>query len=101
MIQHIVMLNLSDRGDLPAVMDGLAGLVGEIDGFTEFAHGANIDLEMKSQNYAYGFICAFTDQAALERYAADPRHQALGGRLVAMCEGGGDGIMVIDLAVPE
>ncbi len=100
MIRHIVMLNLSARDDLPAVMDGLGGLIGQIDGFTGFEHGPNIDAEGKSPDYPYGFVCTFRDRAALDAYAADPRHRALGARLVAMCNGGGDGIMVFDLDVP-
>ena len=99
MIRHIVMLNLIDGADALPVMEALAGLVGQIDGFTGFEHGANVDLEQKSQDYPYGFVCTFRDQAALMRYAADPRHQVQGGRLVEMCNGGGDGIMVIDLEI--
>ncbi len=101
MIQHIVMLNLADDTGLPDVMIDLADLVGEIDGFTGFSHGPNIDVEGKTPDYPYGFICSFRDLSALEAYASDPRHQALGGRLVGMCNGGGDGIMAIDLEVPE
>ena len=99
MIQHIVMLALPegyDAAELAAVMEGLAAL--DLPGFTGFQHGSNIDLENKTPDYPYGFICTFTDQTALETYAADPGHQALGGRLVALC-GGGDGIMVMDLVV--
>ncbi len=100
MIRHVVMLNLADDGDLAAVMQGLAKLVGQIDGYIGFEHGPNIDAEGKTPDYPYGFVCTFRDRAALDAYAADPRHQALGGRLVAMCRGGGNGIMVIDLQVP-
>ena len=99
MIQHIVMLALPqdhDAAELQAVMDGLAAL--DLPGFMGFSHGPNIDLEDKTPNYPYGFICTFADRAALETYAADPGHRALGARLVALC-GGGDGIMVMDLDV--
>ena len=99
MIQHIVMLNLADDGDLPSVMEGLGTLVGQIDGFMGFDHGPNIDVEGKSPDFPYGFVCQFRDRAALDEYAADPRHQAYGQRLVAMCRGGAEGIMVIDLQV--
>ena len=99
MIQHIVMLALPDGYDaaeLALVMEGLAAL--DLPGFTGFHHGPNIDLENKTPDYPYGFICSFADQSALETYAADPGHQSLGSRLVALC-GGGDGIMVMDLVV--
>lgn len=100
MIDHIVMLNLAEGhapAELAAIMDGLLGLVGDMPGLVSVAHGPNIDLEHKSPDYPYGFIVQFTDRAALEAYAVDPRHQALGARLVALCNGGGDGILVIDL----
>lgn len=99
MIQHIVMLALPegyDAAELAAVMDGLGGL--DLPGFIGFQHGPNIDLENKTPGHPYGFICSFADQSALETYAADPGHQSLGSRLVALC-GGGDGIMVMDLVV--
>ena len=99
MIQHVVMLSLvdgHDKAELQAVMSGLADL--DLPGFEGFSHGPNIDLENKTPDYPYGFICTFKDQTALETYAADPNHRALGARLVALC-GGGDGIMVMDLVV--
>lgn len=97
MIRHIVLL-APRAGAEPALTDilqGLAKLVGQIPGFTGFEHGPNRDFENLSPGYSHGFICDFTDQAALQTYAADPRHQALGQRLVTACTP--NGIMVIDL----
>ena len=102
MIQHVVMLSLkgdADQGELAQVMAGLGGLIGQIDGFDGFQHGPNIDAEGKSPDHPYGFICTFSDRPALDRYASDPRHQALGARLVAMCNGGGSGIVVYDISL--
>lgn len=100
MILHAVFLNLSANADTDvlfnAMMD-LEGLVGVIDGFTVFEHGTNVDAEGKSPDHPYGFLCTFTDRAALDRYAADPRHRAIGARLVGLCRGGADGIVVYDL----
>jgi hypothetical protein len=99
MIRHIVMLRLVDGYDpveLIAVMSGLAAL--DLPGFIGFEHGPNRDLEQKAPDYLYGFVCSFSDEAAVKTYAADPGHQALGARLVDLC-GGGDGIMVMDLDV--
>jgi len=100
MIQHIVMLQLTkghDAVELTNIMDGLGAL--QIDGFTAFSHGPNHDLEGKTPDYPYGFICTFDNLDALRRYADDADHHALGGRLCDLCVGGGDGIMVMDLAV--
>ncbi|MCO4847944.1 MAG: Dabb family protein [Yoonia sp.] len=100
MIQHVVMLRLKpdyDGTELAAVMDGLGAL--DIAGFTDFQHGPNRDVENKTPDHRYGFICSFHDLDALNRYAGEPAHQALGARLCALCVGGGDGIMVMDLDV--
>lgn len=100
MIKHIVMLNLRpdhDAEELAAIMAGLDAL--DIKGFTGFSHGPNHDIENKSPDYPYGFICNFKDLQGLHRYASNPDHGALGARLVALCCGGADGIMVMDLDV--
>lgn len=100
MIQHIVLLRLRpdhDAAELQAVMLGLGTL--HLPGFTDFTHGPNRDFEGKTANYPYGFIGTFKDADALATYAADPAHQALGARLVALCQGGADGILVADLDV--
>ncbi|MFT5064502.1 MAG: hypothetical protein ACJAXK_000921 [Yoonia sp.] len=100
MIQHIVMLGLKpdhDGAELAMVMDGLAAL--ELAGFIGFQHGPNRDVENKTPDHPYGFMCSFDDLDALDCYASDPKHQALGARLCALCVGGGDGIIVMDLDV--
>jgi len=104
MIQHCVFCRLSpahDPAELAAVMAGLAALVGEIRGFTAFAHGPNIDMEAKSPGWPYGFVGTYASRAALATYAENPRHRALGARLVALCEGGGDGIVVYDIEAED
>ncbi len=104
MIRHIVLLALHDDHDadeLVTIMDQLAALAGQLPGFTGFEHGANKDYEGKSQNYPYGFIGTFADAAALQTYATDARHSALGARLVDLCKGGAEGVMVIDLEVTK
>jgi len=101
-IRHVVMLSLRDdasAAELAEVMARLGALGATLDGLEGFAHGPNRDFERKSQGYPYGFICTFKDADALKAYADNPVHQALGARLVAMCNGGGDGIMVMDIEV--
>lgn len=99
MIEHVVMLGLKDASDLSDcrdVMDSLGRLAGVIPGFLSLSHGVNIDMEGKSTDFPYGFIARFENRDALARYAADPRHQALGARLVALC-GGAERITVYDI----
>lgn len=99
MIQHVVCLSLPngwDKDALAEIMAALKALVGQIDGYIAFSHGPNIDAEGKSPGVPYLFVCRFTDRAALDRYATDPRHQTLGGQLVALC-GGAERITVYDM----
>ena len=98
MILHTVLLALrpgADKDELAQVMAGLGAL--DLPGLEDFAHGPNIDAEGKTPGHPYGFLCTFSDRAALDRYANDPGHRVLGARLVALCAGGGDGILVSDI----
>lgn len=100
MIRHIVLLAIPpdhDPDELHAIMHELAAMADHLPGFDNFEHGPNRDFEDRSARYPYGFIGTFTDADALQTYAQDARHSALGQRLVEMC--GDDGIMVIDLEI--
>lgn len=103
MIRHCVFLNLTpgaNRAELDAVMLGLADLVERLEGCSEFWAGPNRDYESKSPEYDYGFTLDAASPEALAAYAVHPDHIALGGRLVALCAGAADGVMVYDLEVP-
>ncbi len=100
MIRHCVFLRLApatDPEELSEVMQGLGELVAELPGCNDFVAGPNRDFENKSPDHGYGFTLDAVDAQALESYADDPRHRALGARLVAMCEGGERGILVYDI----
>ncbi|WP_299300936.1 Dabb family protein [uncultured Litoreibacter sp.] len=102
MILHSVYLRLpqgTDRTELETVMTGLKQLCKDMVGCTGFQHGPNRDFEGKSHGYPYGFIAQFRDRDALATYAENPEHKALGGRLVSLCDGGADGIVVYDIEV--
>lgn len=102
MILHGVYLRLTlGRGgaELASVMAGLEGLCADLPGCIGLNHGPNVDMEGKSPDYPYGFMVSFETHQALTLYAEHPTHQALGARLCALCEGGGDGITVYDLEV--
>ncbi|MEX0277564.1 MAG: Dabb family protein [Ruegeria sp.] len=103
MIRHCVMLRLTsayDPAELDAVMRGLGRVADRLQGCGGFVHGPNRDFEAKSSDYPYGFSLDFADAADLKRYANDETHRKLGARLVAMCDGGAEGILVFDLEMP-
>jgi len=100
MIQHCVYCAIPasvDPVEQDSVFQALAAIMSLVDGFESFACGPNRDYENKSAGYTWGFAATFRDRAALAAYDAHPAHKAAGGRLVDLCDGGGDGIMVFDL----
>lgn len=102
MIHHMVMLEPNGPDAMPAIAQAMAileNLAPELPGLVGFSHGPNRDFEGKSQRYPYGFLCTFTDKAALDAYAANADHQRAGGLLVASCKNGAEGIFVVDLEV--
>ena len=100
MIRHIVLLRFRDdvsearRRELYAE---LRALVGRIDGLTSAVFGPNVSPEGLSKGFRDGFIMELRDAEARDRYLADPRHQAVGRKLVEACEGGLEGILPFDL----
>jgi len=100
MLKHCVFLNFKAhiaKAERLAVFHQLAGLVGEVEGTVDIHFGDNLDYENKSPEYSDGFIVTFTDRAAHLAYERHPQHVAAGGKLVEMCEGGHDGIIVFDI----
>jgi Stress responsive A/B Barrel Domain len=103
MIEHCVFCAIPatvSKADLADVMNRLGSLKEVVQGMVSFRSGPNRDYENKSGNYTYGFVCTFRDRQAHLAYESHPVHQAAGRDLVALCEGGYDGIIVFDLEVP-
>lgn len=100
MLLHCVFCAIrpdADPAELRSVMGELAALRSEVDGMLEFRHGPNRDYERKSPRHGHGFVIVFRDRAAHLAYDSHPRHKAAGARLVDLCEGGYEGIVVYDL----
>lgn len=102
MIRHAVFCKIRtdvSDGELREVMQALDNLRDIIDGMTGFEWGPNRDFEGKSVGFNIGFVCTFENADAHARYLSHPDHKTAGSRLVALCEGGGVGVMVFDLDV--
>ena len=103
MIRHIVALRF--RAGTPdavksAVFADLAGLQHSIPGVLAFHAGPNISVEPLSRGFDDVFWFDFRDAAVRDAYLVDPAHQAIGARIVALTEGGPEGVFVFDLAMP-
>jgi len=100
MLAHCVFLKVSpahDIADTEDVLHALGELKDEVDGILSYEYGPNRDFENKTAEYTYGFVVKFRDREANMAYARHPKHIELGSRLVAMCDGGADGIAVYDI----
>ncbi len=100
MIHHCVFCKIPedvDPEERDAVMAGLAALGSEIDGMVSFDAGPNRDYEGRSAGFSHGFVAVFRDRQSLYTYDAHPMHKSYGRRLVDLCDGGVDGLMVFDI----
>ena len=100
MLMHCVFLKVlptHDTADTEEVLRALGQLKDEVDGIVSYEWGPNRDFEDKTAEHTYGFVIKFRDREANLAYAQHPKHLELGSRLVAMCDGGADGIAVYDI----
>lgn len=100
MIRHIVLCRIRDDVDperLSALWKELDNLRSVVPGMRAASFGANVSPEGIARGYTHGFIIDFEDTAARDAYLVHPDHKATGAKLVAACEGGVDGLIVMDI----
>jgi|TARA_B110000259_G_scaffold188175_1_gene245356 hypothetical protein len=101
MIRHFVHLcfrdNVSDATK-QGLYDRLAGLSNHIDGITDFQSCANVSVETPLvRGFLDMFGLDFRDAGVRDVYLIDAVHQAIGADIVALLEGGADGVFVCDI----
>ena len=102
MIRHLVLTRFRSDvavGEIAAVFNDLANLRGHMPKMLAFHAGANVSPEGLGRGYSHAIAIDFTDSAARDAYLVDPAHKAAGARLVAACEGGVEGVLVVDLEI--
>ena len=100
MIRHIVLTKFkpeTSEDTIAEIYGGLAELSERLPGAEGFTGGRSESPEQIERGYMHGFVIDFDDWDALQTYADNPEHKALGGRLVENAIGGIDGILVLDL----
>ena len=100
MIKHCVFLNFKSEiseSEQFDIFEGLSRLKDQVKGLNDFEYGNNLDFEQKSADYNSGFIASFENHQALLEYNEHPEHALLGSKLVSMCKGGHQGIIVFDI----
>ena len=104
MIRHIVLVRFRPEvppAEIAAIGEALRALVGRLDGFVACHGGPDVNFEGMDRGYRHGFVLDFADSAARRRYHDAPEHRPISAALVAAAEGGANGILVVDLEVPD
>ena len=104
MIRHIVLfrpLASADIGQIAAVLADLAALKDLVPRFLDIVSGQSVSPEGLGQGYTYAFTVDFADAEARDAYLIHPAHQRAGACLLALTEGGADGLVVVDLGAPD
>jgi len=102
MIRHIVLIRFrSDvaQDEIRIALDQIVALREKIDGIAAVSVGANVSPEALEKGFRHGFVVDFTDEAARDAYLPHPDHVVAGSKLVALAEGGLEGILVFDYNV--
>lgn len=102
MIRHIVLTKFKadvSEDTIKDIYDGLSALAAKLPGAANFTGGRSESPEQIERGYMHGFVIDFDSWDALQTYADNEEHKALGGQLVANAVGGIDGILVLDLDV--
>jgi hypothetical protein len=101
-IRHVVLLRPAASASPAAVeaaLQGVLALKEAIPGILAAQAGANASPEGLGRGFTHGFVVDFADAAARDAYLPHPAHEAAGAALVAVAEGGIEGILVFDMEV--
>jgi len=100
MIRHIVLTKFrSDIAEerINKIYSDLSDLTDRLAGAQGFCAGRSTSPEQIERGYMHGLVIDFDSWDALQAYAENPEHKALGAQLVENAVGGLDGILVLDI----
>lgn len=96
-VRHVVLCKVM-AGHEDEFADVMAGLEALRDRLVmgPMVWGPNSSPEGLGRGHTHGFSIDFPTEAARDAYLSDDGHKALGARLCACCEGGVEGVTVVD-----
>lgn len=98
-ISHTVLLKTaSEESDVLRVFEELRALIKVVPGLLSFDGGKYTSPEGFNRGYTWGFNMMFTDAAARDAYLTHPAHVAAAQSVIAICEGGINGVLAFDFA---
>jgi hypothetical protein len=98
-VKHVVLARVDPAAPKTAVAEvfaALAALKGQIAGILDFSGGPNLSPEGLDRGYTHGFVMTFADEASLKAYLPHPAHEAAAQKLLAVVQGGIEGVLVLD-----
>jgi Stress responsive A/B Barrel Domain len=96
MISHVVLLKLRNAEDAPQIFAALKSLQSQIPGILNISAGTDCSPEGLQRGFTHGFTVDFENAGARDAYLPHPAHQKVGAMIVAACEGGIEGVLVLD-----
>ena len=101
MITHVVLLRV--KKSVPAkeverVFDAIGGLRARIPGIRSFSWGPYSSPEGLHRGFTHGFVMTFADASARDAYLPHPEHEVVKSMVLAILDGGIDGVVAFDYA---
>jgi len=101
MIVHMVLLKVRrdvSAAEVARVFAAIGALRDRIPGILSYSWGAYDSPEGMQRAYTHGFCMTFTDSRARDAYLPHPEHEAVKAKVLAILDGGIDGVLAFDYA---
>jgi len=99
MIHHLVLLKIRrgvPKKEIDTLFALLAGMKKFVPGLESFAGGPYSSSEGLNKGYTHGFAMTFDDATARDEYLVHPEHEKIKERVLAVLDGGIDGVVAFD-----
>lgn len=99
MVVHMVLLKVKKgltKAKVAGVMKAIGALKGKIPGILSYSWGAYASPEGLHRGYTHGFCMTFKDAKARDTYLPHPLHEKVKQKVVAILDGGVDGVCAFD-----
>lgn len=99
MIHHLVLLRL--RRDVPAarvkeIFELIGSMKAHVPGLASYHHGPYSSPEGLQRGYTHGFAMTFDNAASRDTYLFHPEHEKVKAAVLAVLDGGLDGVVAFD-----
>lgn len=103
MIVHLVLLKIradQQPKEVARVFQAIAALKGRIPGITSFTWGPYSSPEGLQRGFTHAFSMTFVDAASRDAYLPHPLHEAVKSQVLAVLDGGINGVLAFDYETP-